>query len=368
MPTFGERVKQARTLRGYTQQELGKQAGVTFQAISKYERDQDMPGSDVLLRLARALDVRSEYFFRPRAVSIVSPVYRNEHPLAPMEEQRVAAHLQDWLERYVQAEDLTLLDDVAPSLPVPVSVSTMEDVETAAEALREYWHLGRGAIESVTDALEDRGIKVGLAPGGDAFDALLFKADGLPVIATNENRPGDRRRFNLCHELGHMVLAPGDDMDAEAMAHRFAAAFLVPAEAARFELGPRRTDLSLTELHLLKQKYGLSMQAWIKRARELEILPVRTADRWLREFKRRGWRVIEPGDPFPSERETPKRMERLVYAALAEDRLSPGRAAELLGQSLAEFWDAPKTRLWLSMETRDDAPEPRMCTRRECPD
>jgi hypothetical protein len=108
------------------------------------------------------------------------------------------------------------------------------------------------------------------------------------------------------------------------------------AQMARFELGSSRTTLDMNELYLLKQKYGLSMQAWIFRARDLGIISENTAARLFKRFRANGWHRREPGEAFPSEK--PLRMERLIYRALAEDLISRSRAQELLGEPLQPRW------------------------------
>ena len=67
---IGERIKQARQASGLSQQALAEKVGVSAKAISKYERNLDTPSSDVLLRLGQALDVRLDYFFRTRNVTL----------------------------------------------------------------------------------------------------------------------------------------------------------------------------------------------------------------------------------------------------------------------------------------------------------
>ncbi|MEN6523350.1 MAG: transcriptional regulator, partial [Anaerolineaceae bacterium] len=49
------------------------------------------------------------------------------------------------------------------------------------------------------------------------------------------------------------------------------------------------------------------------------------------------WHRQEPGKPYPSE--TPMRMKRLIYRALAEDLISRSRAQELLGEPLQLGWE-----------------------------
>ena len=335
---IGERVKIARHAAGMSQRDLSEAVGVSAMAISKYERGLSVPGSAVLIRLARALGVKTEYFLRPTTVSLTAPSYRHRQSLPRKQEVAIMAHIQDWLERYLDVESFF---EGAPRFEFPTDldrhVVSLDNVERVALGLREAWQLGQGPIESLVEVLEDQGIKVGLVEGHDDFDALTFWVnDELPVIVVKHGVPGDRQRFNLAHELGHLLLEPAVDVDAEKAAYRFAGAFLVPAAAARFELGSERQTLGLFELHLLKHKYGLSMQAWIYRARDLGILADSAASRLFREFRQKGWHREEPGDPIPPEE--PARMKRLVLRTLAEDLISESRAAELLGMPLTDFW------------------------------
>ena len=48
--------------------------------------------------------------------------------------------------------------------------------------------------------------------------------------------------------------------------------FIGPKSIAYRESGRRQTTISLEECGILKQRYGLSIQAWIRRAAELEII------------------------------------------------------------------------------------------------
>jgi transcriptional regulator with XRE-family HTH domain len=54
MTGIGERLKLARRMARLSQQALADRAGVSKMAISKYEHNQMMPGSEVMLRLAQA--------------------------------------------------------------------------------------------------------------------------------------------------------------------------------------------------------------------------------------------------------------------------------------------------------------------------
>ena len=215
-------------------------------------------------------------------------------------------------------------------------ISAFDQLEETALELRRNWNLGIDPIENLTQLLEDQGIKIGLVSGFEHFDACTFIADGVPVIVSKAELPGDRLRFNLGHELGHLILSVKEGLDSEAACHRFIGAFLAPKQAVCFELGSRRTTLDMNELFLLKKKYGLSMQAWIFRSRDLGIISDNEASRLFQRFRANGWHRHEPGEALPTER--PLRMERLIYRALAEDLISRSRAQELLGEPLQLLW------------------------------
>lgn len=338
---LGERIKLARRMKGLSLRALAEQAGVSAQAISKYERALDAPGSVVLLRLAQALDVKVEFFFRRSALLSVSvPAYRKCAALKGKQADGVISQVREWLERYLEAEQLLGGGETEARFELPCTVARaivrLEDAEVAASSLRAAWNIGTDPIESMVELLEDRGIRGGLVDGRASFDACtLWANDTIPVIAVRRDLPGDRQRFSLAHELGHLVLQTAPEVDAEKAAHRFAGAFLVPACAARRELGERRHNLGVQELYLLKHKYGLSMQGWIYRAKDLGIISETTAAGLFKRFRQNGWHRCEPGDPLAPE--VPQRMQRLVLRALAEDLISETRAAELLGQPLTHI-------------------------------
>jgi len=337
---FGERLKSARVLAGLSLRDLAQRVGVSAQAISKYERGLDMPGSAIVIRLAQALGVRVEYLLRPPSVSLSAPSFRCRAALSQKQQAAVQAQVKDWLERYLTIESILGEAQIFQQPAISRRVESLEDTERVAQALRGEWKLGLDPIPNLTETLEAHGIKVGFVQGCDDFDALTFMAnEAIPVIVIKAGIPGDRQRMNLAHELGHLLLEMPDDWtpkQAEAAAFRFAGAFLAPEPSARQELGDRRQTLDLYELRLLKHKYGMSMQAWIYRAKDLGILPRTAAENLFRQFRTRGWHRQEPGAPCPPE--TTDRLERLILRALSEGLISEARAAELLGVGLDEFW------------------------------
>jgi DNA-binding XRE family transcriptional regulator len=58
--TVGERIAQARKVKGWTQQELADRIGVTFQAVSKWETGASMPDVGLLVAIAAALEMSTD--------------------------------------------------------------------------------------------------------------------------------------------------------------------------------------------------------------------------------------------------------------------------------------------------------------------
>jgi Zn-dependent peptidase ImmA (M78 family)/transcriptional regulator with XRE-family HTH domain len=344
MMAIGERLKMARKMARMSQQALGDAAGVSRMAISKYERDEMDPGSGVLIALSRALDVKVDYLLRPVGVQVSAPVFRKRTSLSRRAEDAIVERVRDWLDRYLAIEDLLGTRVIFAWPALDRHISSVAGAEDLAMALRGAWGLGHDAIDNLAEILEQHGIKVGSVEGDNDFDALtLWANEDTPIIVVKQDIPGDRQRLNMAHELGHILLDMPDhwsDKEKESAAYRFAGALLMPASNVRRELGAQRDKLDFHELHLLKHGYGLSMQAIVRRAKDLDIISTSAYEHLCREFSQRGWRRREPGDQIAPER--PERMKRLVLRALAEQIITRSRASELLGCSLAEFWETER--------------------------
>jgi len=340
--SVGERIKLARKMRKMSQRDLARKVSVSYQAISNYEMEKNVPSSGVLLELTKALDVKLDFFLRSPDITLSEPLFRKKKHLRKRDEKAIMAKIQDWIERYSEVEGLVMQEPLPPFRPpesVICRISALEDTERVAVHLREAWDLGLDPIDNLTEILEEHNVKIGVVSGhpDNDFDAVTFSANNTPVIALNESMSGDRQRFSLAHELGHLVLECPDYINEHAAVNRFAGAFLVPARMARAELGMQRQYINIRELELLKQKYGLSIAGWVYRAKDLGIIGDSTTKRLWRLLRSKGWDKKEPGEPYPPEK--PKRMERITMKAVGEGIISEERAAELLATPVRDVQD-----------------------------
>ena len=345
---IGRRLKLARAAAGLSLRGLEGRIGgrVTAQAIGKYERNESMPGSAVLIALADALGVSVEYLVSDQNLILDAVEFRKKTISRKREEARVQARIVDLLERYLTVEQILALPSVVwdkpREAPYPV-VSDPAEAEQAALSVRSHWDLGRKPILNMVDLLEESGIKV-LA--FDLSDIAGIAAHGRigqqpvgPVIVVNRAHSGERQRFTLAHELGHLLLTVDTKVDDEKGAHRFAGAFLMPANVVRMEIGNRRTSIGWSELFSLKRLFRVSVPSLVYRCRDLGIFSESLYRSLFRDMSRFGWRSPPYAEPGAISVEHPTRFERLCYRALAENVISEGKAAELLETSVRDMRD-----------------------------
>src|SRR5665811_1761755 len=297
---LGDRLRQLRAARGLSLEELSAALGgiVTRQALWKYEKGKAQPSAAVLSRLERVLDVRSAYLWRQPPVDVRFIAYRKGSGLLKRDQERVESRVSLALEQCVGLRQATGQVDF-PDLPVQShAVESVEAAEQAALEVRHRWSLGTDALGSLTGIVEDRGVHVVEIDADDKFDGIC---------------------------------AVAEDVEEEKAAFRFAGALLAPADAVRQEVGAKRSSVSLGELTLLKRRYGMSIQAWVQRLRDLDVITESHYRQWWITLNKLGYRKQEPA-PLAAER--PEWLQRTALRALAEGLVTREEAEQLTGEKL----------------------------------
>ena len=291
----------AREARGLTQTELAKALGTTQAYISKYESGfLKYPAGD-LAQISRILDFPKSFFLQPDVVYGFGSscfYHRKRQSISLADLRRLHAQLNVF--RLQIARLLKAGVEIEPR--VAFEPMNLEDYEQAPEfvarALRASWNLPLGPITNLVAVIERAGGIIFKCPFGTSkVDAIsLWVPDAPPMFFLNEQAPGDRLRWTLAHELGHLIMhrVPTPDMEREA--DRFAAEFLMPEP----EIRPHLVKLSLAKLAQLKPYWKVSMQALVKRAAGLGKITPRQYRTFFMMFGKLGYRMQEPVS-IPSE-------------------------------------------------------------------
>jgi len=341
---FAERLVRARKAAGLSMKALAEQAGVSANAIKKYEHGINMPSSTNLLALAKALEVRTEYFFRSVKVELKGVEYRKRANTSKKLLDQINGDVMDQAERWAELLDI-YPDSIKPvpafALPdsLPELITTPNEIETVADTMRDKWALGLNPIPDMVDTMESKGVMI-ISTSVEVkkkFDGLAGKIGNTPVVVVSTHQPGDRQRFTLAHELGHLVLHGRlpESMNEEKACNHFAGAFLLPKYALIQHMGANRHAIERQELYMLKHEFGISMMAVLMRTEQCGVISERLKKQYLIRFSQLGWRTKEPREPYHNE--DTYLFKKLVYRALAEEYIGESKAAELIGMSLSNF-------------------------------
>ncbi|NEP00423.1 MAG: helix-turn-helix domain-containing protein [Symploca sp. SIO2E9] len=342
------RIKLARKKAGYSLRDLASSLGgkVSAQAISKYERGEMTPSSDVLIAISKVLGVTVAYLMDSQGVELTRVDFRTKARTTGKDRARVETEVIEWVERYLQIEQIIELDGTNWNQPFEQlqTIHSIEESEDLANRVRERWKLGLDPIPNMTELLEEKGLKVlivDLPERVSGFTCLVKRlrdlAD-LPVIVVNKKSSLERRRLTLAHELCHRLIDPNlSQKDEEKAANRFAGAFLMPRSHLEKEVGKHRHSLGYRELICLKRIYRVSGAALLVRLRDIGIISSSVLT-YMFQSVALCWRTNEPEELEPKdnrgEYEQPRRFERLCYRALAEGLISLSKAAELMRCSI----------------------------------
>lgn len=302
-------LKLARDARELTQADLAKAAHVTQALVSKIENGLIVqPSDDVVEKLARAVNRPTEFFFQKDGlIGLPHFHYRKRARLGTKALAKISAIINIRRQHVLK---LLRSYEAAPEKPIP-QIDLDEaglTPEKVAERMREYWLLPRGPVDNLVQLIEAAGGIVILCRfNTNLLDGISLRSEGLPpMFFMNRDMPGDRFRFSLAHELGHMILhsIPGDDETMEQEAHRFAAAFLMPAA----EIRPYLKTPKLSAFARVKAFWKVSIKALIKRAHDLKLI----TDNQYRWLNVQYSRAFKAGEPVPIELEAPSKLRAMV--------------------------------------------------------
>ncbi len=314
-----------REAKGWTQRDLAAASAIHQSAISKYENGLvELRGAN-LRAVAAALGCPPELLTTPLpdpSLDAVSLHHRRRGSLMSVAATKKVEGLAQ-LTR-ISVEALLNASGSSPTVSLPTVVTDDEPIDSAAAAARIRTAAGvaPGPIHSLMEAVERLGVVVVQRPlGGTAQDAVSswpFDPSRPPILVISTGLSGDRQRFTLAHELGHLLLhrLPSDTQEAEADA--FAAALLAPAKDIHDDL-EGLTTREIRRLVELKVKWGMSVAALVRRASDLELISERQYREFNVKLSRLGWRSSEPVTIAP---ERPRAL-----ADALEDQMRSGRTA-----------------------------------------
>lgn len=304
--------------------QVSRATGISRQSLSLYANEENIPPYENVVKIAKTLNFPVEYFLtEDKCITVTTNTYFRSQATAKKREQNAqkkkleyVAKMYEILSEYVDFPKVssTLSQGIYADFDVNVNEDDEEmqkDIEKLTLSLREKWGLGLDPIQNMQYLLESKGIVVtgfyNIDDKIDAFSQKVFMKDSklIYIIALAlGKKPKERLRFDMAHELGHIILHNWDESTEdlsrdefniiERQANIFASSFMLPKESFGEMVRPYATNIEF--YRALKKKWGVSMQAMMYRARQLEIISGNQFQYMMRQVSQRGWRKHEPGD------------------------------------------------------------------------
>ena len=310
-----------------TQAQLAYESKMAQGTLSKIESGALCISQNQLSRLSRVLRRPEGFFLQPDAIygATSGCLYhrkRSTIPLGVLKKIIASVNIKRMqVERLLRASEIQ-----AENKFHRLDIQDFGSPEEIARTIRANWGVPPGPVNNLTLFIEAAGgIIVPLDFKTRKLDAMSQWLAGLPpIFFVNRDIPGDRLRFTLAHELGHLVMhAVPHDGDMEREADVFAAEFLMPAA----EIKPQLHNLTLQRLAQLKSVWRVAMQALLKRAVDLGTVTARQKSYLWMQMGKMGIRIVEP---IPIQPEKPSLLSAIVNAHLVELGYTPEELADLV--------------------------------------
>ncbi|KIA60387.1 hypothetical protein FG87_37240 [Nocardia vulneris] len=276
--------------RGLTKAELARNLSVIPRTITRYEAGE--APRQVAAALAEALDFPIGYFDRGGAPVFDAADVRFRAARQASARERdaaVAAGVSG-----VEIDRWISMRFILPEMAVPSLAGN--DPATAAQLLRGVWGLGTKPLPNLVQLCESRGIRIySLPPFADAVDAYSMWQGGTPYVFLARRKSPERIRFDLAHEIGHLVLHDGEPCETaviEREADAFASEFLVPAASVVEYLS---STPSVSDILAVRSQFKVSAMALAMAAHKSGRISDWIYRQICIELSTRGFRSSEPG-------------------------------------------------------------------------
>ena len=320
----GLRLKEALQFRSMKMSELSRRTDISRQSLSLYANGENIPPFENVEKIANELKFPVDFFMTEDtcATATGNTYFRSQAATRKKEQnaQKIkmeyTTKMYEVLLDYVDFPALNLPSILefrnAVQNPEQMDVAEVEpEIEKLAEHVRDEWNLGDGPIDDMQYLLASHGIIVtGFNDVDEKIDAfsqqvnVRGKGTVYIVAIAIGDKPITRLRFDMAHELGHILMHnwydSNEDLDRtqfnnlERQANMFASALLLPRQS--FSRDVRQYATNLEFYRSLKKKWQVSMQAMMYRARELGIITANQFSYLMRTVSAKGERLHERGD------------------------------------------------------------------------
>jgi Zn-dependent peptidase ImmA (M78 family) len=326
----------ARESRGWTQQMLSEKIHSYKANLSRLEKGDSPVNEDTLQAIAEATGYPVHFFYQKGDAMPAHLSYRKKQNvpskiITPIEAQINIMRMHiEFLTAALSIQNIKLPFYDVNEKNTPAVIATL---------LRKEWNIEDPVITNLLHLMEEKGILINIFDFGTGRvdSKSIMTSNGFPLIFLNATLSGDRQRFSLAYELGHLIMHTFNvlsyDRDIMHEANLFAAEFLMPAKEIIKDFEP---GITLSLLGELKRKWKVSMIALLYRADDLGLLTSNQKRYLLQQFNQLRIRRREPQElDIPAEQAT--LIRRMLADYRNKTKLGVAEVAALLSLEVNEY-------------------------------
>ncbi len=299
------RLRQIRIVRNIKLEQLAANLGITKQAVSKYEHGKSVPSTIIIDRILNVFGISRQYVCKNNIdfSDNCSPLFFKKSNITTKSHIDYADIISQWAYEIIFA-----IENKTAGSPDFLAEKNLSIAENVMQ-LRNQWSIGNEPVKNLTELLEQQGFYVFVIDsaqlGTEAYSRII---NGIPIIIINKNKMTVVKwRYNLAHELGHLVLHSGlSDEDFqneykrfEREADIFAQYFLMSETIFKDMI----VSLKLKDILFLKEVWKVPVDSILCYCKELGIIDCRREHSLKIQMSSQGWKKNEPlDDRFEMER------------------------------------------------------------------
>lgn len=328
-----EKLKIARVARGLSIKDLAELAGLSRQMVSNYESGRNTPSGGSLLSLINVLEFPYNFFTsESKKIYRGATFFRSQSASTKKSRDmqgvrlRFQREIYDSFKKFVNFPQLALPEKIEKD----INEITDKEIKQKAKELRELWGLSQNTpITNLIEVAEIHGVIISESNMSDEkLDAVSEWIDDRPFIMLTDNHESAvRRRFNVAHELGHLILH--DEIESiyeygsiefkkiEEQAHQFASHLLLPDDGFTESLISTNLDFYIE----LKKYWKVSIAAMVHKTAKLGFINEDQKLYLNKKISFNKWRKKEPlDDIIPLEKPT---LYNKVFSLIVDNEIVP---------------------------------------------
>lgn len=337
--SIGKNLKKYRLLNNLSLRDVSNKLNISTTLIARYEHDEAIPNSEKLINFSKlykckCLDILNSYDKYTIDDKLIN--FRKKEKLKGYRLDLINNIINESINKYLEIIEL---NNIKNKRIKKYSIKNYNEIDFITNSIRkDLDYSTKSPIYNIINLLEDNGFYIIEINNKnnlfDDFNACSIIINDIPFIIINNNiRDGSIQRFNILHEVGHILLNIDEKLNKEKVCDLFSSSMLMPKDSVIDRFSNKRTNISFYEIESFKQEFRVGYICILKRLLELNIISIFI----YKKYSKFIYDLIGNKDEFPIDPDHSNKFKYLTHKLCSREIISVNKACELLGETLDEY-------------------------------